>query len=418
MIPFKEWDSGQFSGNSKSACDLPLDLAENMSKEGSLGTHYQHQEPNMIQRNYSVLIISTRDTLQDMTSISSNLSGNITPKAECLNATLPDYHPKLIPVLYSIIFTFGFIGNGLVITVLCLRGDLKSIATIYILNLVVADLLFLATLPFWATYYAFGYNWMFGNTMCKISSSLLSLNIFASIFFISCMSVDRYLAIVYPLRSQRRTLHQAFLVSLLVWILAIVSSFPAFYFRNVYYMKKMGVYACAMDFPKETYASWHVGLSLMKITLGFFFPLSVICTCYLLIALHLKNAKRPRLTMQNRDRVLKIVTAIVMAFLTCWLPFHTLTFLDALLRLNVISDCRIVTFVERAMPFGIWLGFSNSCINPLLYCFVGNQFRENLRDLFRLRLSLKANSQPSSLIKGSDYKGQEPSVHHCKDTAV
>ncbi|XP_063289432.1 type-2 angiotensin II receptor [Pelobates fuscus] len=370
----------------------------------------------MIYVNSLVLII-TRETLHDISLTMFNISNDLTPTASCWNTTHSAYEFDLLPVLYSIIFILGFIGNILVITVLCLQGDVKTVASIYIMNLAVADTLFLTTLPFWATYYSFRLHWMFGKAMCKISSSLVSLNLFASIFFISCMSVDRYLAIVYPLRSQRRTLTQASLVVFAVWSLSIIFSLPTFYFRNTYYIESLGVHACVMDFPKETYATWCVALSLVKICFGFFLPLTTIGTCYMMIALHLKKSKGPIINKQNRDRVLKIVSAIVMTFLICWLPFHLLTFLDALLRMGIIKNCRIEKSVEAAIPISVCLGFSNSCINPLLYCFVGNQFRENFRNVFDFRLSQRLNNQHSTSRKGSDPKVQELS-HLKKDTMV
>ncbi|XP_077141490.1 type-2 angiotensin II receptor [Ranitomeya variabilis] len=329
--------------------------------------------------------------IEELQETTRNVTSNQSLPSSCPNNTIPDYQLNLLPAFYSFVFIFGFIGNSLVISVLCLEGDLKTVASIYILNLAIADLLFLMTLPFWATYYACGLNWMFGAVMCKISSSLLTLNIFASIFFISCMSVDRYMAIVYPLRSQRRTLNQAILVAFIIWALAIMSTLPTFYFRNTYYIKSLGVHACIMDFPTEEYSSWCVAMALLKIILGFCFPITIILTCYFMIGLHLKKTNGSILNKKTRDRVLKIVTAIVVCFLICWMPFHVLTFLDVLTRMEIINDCRIKTFVEAAMPLSICLGFSNSCINPLLYCFVGNQFRENFRNVFMV----KEHEQPS-----------------------
>ncbi|KAG9478354.1 hypothetical protein GDO78_013384 [Eleutherodactylus coqui] len=338
-----------------------------------------------------------------------NVTSNQSLPSSCTNNTIPGYQLDLLPAFYSFIFIFGFIGNSLVISVLCLRGDMKTVASIYILNLAVADLLFLMSLPFWATYYAFGLNWMFGAVMCKLSSSLLTLNLFASIFFISCMSVDRYLAIVYPLRSQRRTLTQALLVAFIIWAIAIMSTLPTFYFRNTYYIKNLDVHACIMDFPREEYSSWCVAMALLKITLGFCFPITVILTCYSMIGLHLKKTKGSTLNKKSRGRVLKIVTSIVVCFLICWLPFHVLTFLDVLTRTKIIDDCRTETIVEAAMPLSICLGFSNSCINPLLYCFVGNQFRENFKHVFSsIRLLQSTISHHNSSKRGSDSKEPEP----------
>ncbi|KAM4018889.1 type-2 angiotensin II receptor [Anomaloglossus baeobatrachus] len=347
--------------------------------------------------------------MEELWETTKNVTSNQSLPSSCANYTIPDYQLDLLPAFYSFIFIFGFIGNSLVISVLCLEGDVKIVARIYILNLAIADLLFLMTLPFWATYYAFGLNWMFGAVMCKISSSLLTLNIFASIFFISCMSIDRYLAIVYPLWSQRRTLNQAILVAFIIWALAIMLTLPTFYFRNTYYIKNLGVHACIMDFPKKEYSSWCVAMALLKITLGFCFPITIILTSYLMIGLHLKKTKGSILNRKTRDRVLKIVTAIVVCFLICWLPFHLLTFLDVLTRMKIINDCRTETLVETAMPLSICLGFSNSCINPLLYCFVGNQFRENFRNVFTsIRRIQGTNSHQNSIKGGNHSKEPDP----------
>lgn len=367
--------------------------------------YFRQPQRKIFYRNFSILVITT----ENLKIMSDNLTSNLTATSSCFNNTIEGYHMDLLPVFYSFICIFGFVGNSIVILVLCLQRDMKTVANIYIVNLATADLLFLITLPFWATYYAFGLNWMFGKVMCKISSSLLTLNLFASIFFITCMSIDRYMAIVYPLRSKRRTLTQAVIVALSVWALAIMATLPTFHFRNTYYLESLDVHACIMDFPKNNYSNWCVAMSLVKITVGFCMPVTVIITCYLKIGLHFKRSKGPVLNTQSRDRVLKIVTAIVVCFLVCWLPFHLLTFLDVLTRMKVIKDCKTEALIEAALPISICLAFSNSCINPLLYCFVGNQFRENFRHvLSSFKLLKSTNSQHNSSKKGSELREKEP----------
>ncbi|XP_067405792.1 type-2 angiotensin II receptor [Emydura macquarii macquarii] len=357
--------------------------------------------------NYSILN-TMEETLQDVHSSPANVSTEQLAPAPC-PLLYSDYQFTLIPVLYSVIFILGLAGNSVVIVVLCCHHGPKTVANIYIFNLAIADLLCLATLPLWAAYYAYGYNWLFGSVMCKISSSVLSLNMFASIFFLTCMSMDRYWAIVYPIRSQRRTLHQATLIALLVWGLACLSSLPTFYFRDTYFIESLGVNACIMAFPYEKYAKWSAGTALMKNTLGFLIPLLVMATCYMWIWMHLMKAKEFRKNKQKRDKVLKLVAAVVVAFLICWLPFHILTFLDALARMKIINNCDITTLIDITLPFGVCLGFANSCINPLLYCFIGHQFQEKLQHLCKLRLS-QFNSRrqsSSSSRKGSYLKDAE-----------
>ncbi|XP_062440684.1 type-2 angiotensin II receptor [Rhea pennata] len=359
-----------------------------------------------MQSNYS-LAITTGETLQALYTALTNTSAALRGPPPC-PLTSSDYQFSLIPVLFSIVFILGLVGNSVVVAVLCRQSGPKTVANIYIFNLAMADLLCLVTLPFWATYYAHGYNWLFGSLMCKISSSVLCLNMFASIFFITCMSLDRYHAIVHPIRSQRRTLQQAYVIALVVWSLACFSSLPTFYFRDTHYIKSLGVNACIMAFPHENYAKWSVGTAFLKNTVGFFIPLIVITTCYIWIRRHLLKAQEFGKNKQKRDKVLKLVAAVVVAFLICWLPFHILTFLDALAHMDIINDCAVTSIIDTALPFGICLAFANSCVNPLLYCFIGNQFQEKLHHLFKRQVyQFNSHRESSSLRKGSCFRDAE-----------
>ncbi|XP_025033375.1 apelin receptor B-like, partial [Python bivittatus] len=69
-------------------------------------------------------------------------------------------------------------------------------ADAYIGNLALADLAFVVTLPLWAAYTALRFHWPFGSALCKLSSYLVLLNMFASAFCLGCLGFERYLAIV------------------------------------------------------------------------------------------------------------------------------------------------------------------------------------------------------------------------------
>ncbi|XP_009864176.1 PREDICTED: type-2 angiotensin II receptor [Apaloderma vittatum] len=362
-----------------------------------------------MQSNYS-LVVTTRETLQVLYTALTNSSAALLSPPPC-PLTSSDYQFSLIPVLFSVVFVLGLAGNSVVILVLCCHSGPQTVANIYIFNLAMADLLCLATLPFWATYYAQGYSWLFGSLMCKISSSVLCLNMFASIFFITCMSMDRYHAIVHPIHSQRRTPQHAYFIALIVWGLACLSSLPTFYFRDTHYIESLGVSACIMAFPHKNYAKWSVATAFLKNALGFFIPLPVIVTCYIWIRRHLLKAQEFGKTKQKRDKVLKLVAAVVVAFLISWLPFHILTFLDALAHMNIIKNCDVTGIIDTALPFGICMAFTNSCINPLLYCFIGNQFQEKLHRLFKRRVyQFNSHRESSSLRKGSCFRDPETPV--------
>ncbi|XP_061454880.1 type-2 angiotensin II receptor [Rhineura floridana] len=347
--------------------------------------------------------IATEQPLQDLGSSPTNISFSY-----LCPIIVSSYQFVLIPVLYCIIFILGLAGNSMVVMVLCQPQSRKTVSNVYIVNLAVADLLALTTVPFWAAYYAYGYNWLFGSVMCKISGSVLCLTMFGSIFFITCMSLNRYQAIVHPFQSQQGTPQQAYNTALVVWGLAALTSLPTFYFRDTKYITELGVTACIMAYPSEKYSSWSAGMALMKNILGFLVPLAIITTCYVWIRVHLMKARGLGKNRQIRDRVLKLVAAVVVAFLICWLPFHILTFLDALSWMDVISNCWVTSAIDAALPFGLSMGFANSCINPLLYYFISSQFQEKLQHLFKLRLYQFSSSRESFCSrKTSSYKTTE-----------
>ncbi|XP_007422447.1 type-2 angiotensin II receptor [Python bivittatus] len=369
--------------------------------------HLLLSDPKMHFRNISITL-TTEQTLQDLSPT------NVSTREACL-INFSSHQFVLIPVVYCIIFTLGLVGNSMVITALCRQRSPKTVANVYIINLAVADLLALTTLPFWAASYAYGYNWVFGSIMCKLSSSILCLTMFASIFFIMCLSVNRYQAIVRPFQCQQGTLERAFIATFLVWGLATLTSLPTFCFRDVQYINELGVNACIMAYPSENYSTWSAVTALMKNILGFLVPMAIIFGCYICIRVHLKKAQGFTKRMKVRDRVLRLVAAVVVAFLICWLPFHIFTFLDALSWMEVISRCHLTSMIDAVLPFGLSMGFANSCINPLLYYFVGRQFQDKLQHLFKLSLSqfnssreTFSSSKTSSLKTAESLKEAEP----------
>ncbi|KAJ8282054.1 hypothetical protein COCON_G00045730 [Conger conger] len=350
-----------------------------------------------------------------------NLSGNGengSLEDGAANQTCPHFPPyehqnKLVPAIYSIIFILGFVGNGLVVYVLCQKASRRTVANTYMLSLALSDLIFLLCLPFWAVFYSFDYYWVFGWFMCKVCGGLLSLNLYASIFFITCMSVDRYLAIVCPFKSLgKRSLCRARVISCAVWMAAWIPTLPTVVFRDTVYLEHIDKMVCAILYPTP---SWDIGLSLMKNILGFLLPFSIIASCYCSIGRHLLTSPEMDKNTNNLDRVLKVVVAVVLAFFVCWFPFHVLTFLDILARLGATVPCWVLGPIETALPYTLCLGFSNSAINPFLYCFVGNHFREQLVNLCAARTSrlLQTRDSISTRLssfsrKLSDLKDLEP----------
>ena len=135
-------------------------------------------------------------------------------------------------IIYCLAFVLGVFGNGVVIWVTGFKMK-KTVNTVWYLNLAVADFLFTAFLPLGVTYLALDNHWPFGNFMCRLNALVLSLNMFASVYILVVISVDRCVSVVWPVWAQNhRSVRKASCVSLGVWILALILSAPYFIFRD------------------------------------------------------------------------------------------------------------------------------------------------------------------------------------------
>lgn len=323
------------------------------------------------------------------------------------NSTMCDYSEwrpsySVIPVLYMLIFILGLSGNGVVIfTVWRAQGKWRA-ADIYIGNLALADLTFVVTLPLWAVYTAMGYHWPFGVSLCKISSYVVLLNMYASVFCLTCMSFDRYLAIVHSLSStQLRTRGHIRGSLTAIWLLSGLLAAPTLIFRTTKYDETSNRTSCAMDFSlvttKENENLWIAGLSISSSALGFLLPFLAMMVCYGFIGSTVtRHFNTLRKEDQRKRRLLKIITTLVVVFAACWMPFHIVKSADALSYLDLFpATCAFLRFLLLAHPYATCLAYVNSCLNPFLYAFFDLRFRSQCLCLLNLKKSLHASPASS-----------------------
>lgn len=204
----------------------------------------------------------------------------------CQNCNKPEPRPLpgvagiLIPLIYGVVCVVGLVGNTLVIHVIVNYTKNESVTNIYILNLAIADELFMLGLPFLAVQNAL-LSWPFGSLMCRVVMTVDAINQFTSIFCLTVMSVDRYMAVVHPIRScwwRRPNVAKA--ISATMWAGSFVVVLPVVVFADV--LKDDG--NCSIVWP-EPAEVWKTSFIVYTCTVGFFCPLLVICLCYLLIVI-------------------------------------------------------------------------------------------------------------------------------------
>ncbi|XP_077380181.1 somatostatin receptor type 5 [Festucalex cinctus] len=291
----------------------------------------------------------------------------------------------LLTAIISItVFMVGLAGNSLAIYVVLRYANMKTVTNIYILNLAVADELYIIGLPFLTTQNVLSY-WPFGSFLCRLVMTADSMNQFTSIFCLTVMSVDRYLAVVHPIRGSRwRHPRVAKAVSAAVWAVSFVVVLPVVIFSDV----QDTFNSCNMIWPEPTDV-WSTAFILYTTTVGFFGPLLIICLCYLLILIKVKTSGvRAGFTSRRRSerKVTRMVVVIVVVFVLCWLPFFIINIVNLVVIIPESSATAGIYF------FAVILSYANSCANPLLYGFLSDNFKQSFRKVLHAeRLCCKAN---------------------------
>lgn len=299
-------------------------------------------------------------------------------------------------VFYMLIFLTAIPGNLIVGWVIGSNRRSLSASDIYLFNLMLADTLLALILPFSAITVIHG--WVFGDVLCKMVSLVKEVNFYTSILFLVCISVDRYLVIVRAMESRKaQRLLCSGVVCGLVWLLGCVLSLPSFY-NEAFYVEFSDQTICAEHFETDHADEWRLATRIMRHLLGFLLPLVVMLICYSVTVVRLLRTRG-----FQKHRAMKVIVAVVVAFLLCWTPFHVSTIVDTLLRAKVVNfNCLTRTSVDIAMFATQNLGLLHCCVNPVLYAFVGEKFRRRfLHMLYRKgvldRFSVSRSSRSSSL---------------------
>ncbi|XP_043552481.1 somatostatin receptor type 1-like isoform X1 [Chiloscyllium plagiosum] len=158
----------------------------------------------------------------------SNWSGGGWPEG----AADEDVRMVVIQFVYALVCLVGLAGNAMVIFVILRYAKMKTATNIYLLNLALADELFMLSVPFVAAAAALD-RWPFGPLMCRAVLSVDGLNQFTSVFGLTVLSADRYVAVVHPIKAARyRRPSVARLVNLGVWLLSLLVILPIVVFAG------------------------------------------------------------------------------------------------------------------------------------------------------------------------------------------
>ncbi|XP_016417261.1 G-protein coupled receptor 4-like [Sinocyclocheilus rhinocerous] len=272
-----------------------------------------------------------------------------------------------LPVLYGIFFIIGTPLNLLALFGLYRLIQSENVLPVYVINLLIADLIQLLTLPLWIDYYANGHYWRFGPRSCQFMGLFFYISIYAGIFFMCIIALERHLAIARPLSFKHlRNLKFARWIALCIWILIAVP--PAIAFEKLY--PKQGNYTlCIEKYPSE---GSFITYRLITLLVSFIIPLSFI------VGLHRETVRSlmaiNSLLSEEKRSIRGLLTLLVAVFVTVLGPYHFIGCVKYVGLLIHSSPC----VWEKAVfvPYQLGRGFLslNSLLDPVFYIFLRRDF--------------------------------------------
>ncbi|XP_066530763.1 opioid receptor, delta 1a [Hoplias malabaricus] len=281
-----------------------------------------------------------------------------------------------ITALYSIICLVGLLGNILVMYGVVRYTKMKTATNIYIFNLALADALATSTLPFQSAKYLMN-TWPFGTALCKLVIAIDYYNMFTSIFTLTMMSVDRYIAVCHPVRAlEFRTPLKAKIINVCIWILSSAIGVPIMVIA-VTRVTDQGKTVCTLKFPEPDWY-WDTVTKICVFIFAFVVPVLVITVCYGLMILRLRSVRLlsgSKEKDRNMRRITRMVLVVVAAFIVCWTPIHIFIMVKTLVDVDQRNPLVVVSW-----HLCIALGYTNSSLNPVLYAFLDENFKRCFRE--------------------------------------
>lgn len=288
-----------------------------------------------------------------------------------------------------LLFCLAIPANGIVITVISRVQNVRTPTSTFLLNLCIADILIASLyIPFVTVdMYVTGY-WVFGDFMCRLVPFLFYLATNFSILILTAISVERYISVCLP-RQMHLTAKRATVTTIVLWMVAASAAVPLLIIRKSVPNPLFGE---NVEFCVETWSFKYAKVyKTLILAIFYVMPLVLMALVYYKIGRKVWASADKTRSMKlstkhasnSKLRLTKIALAIIFSFVVSWTPWNIMTIVFYFDRKNFPYSKHVlhVTF-----PMIYFVAFSNCAINPLLYCYMSQNFRKALQ-IFRKRHS-------------------------------
>lgn len=337
-----------------------------------------------------------------------------------------DFKYTLYSTVFSLVFVFGLLFNLVAIYIFACTIKIRNETTTYMINLAVSDLLFVLTLPF-RIFYFINQTWPFGKIQCKLSVALFYTNMYGSILFLTCISVDRFLAIVYPLSSRTlRTKRNAKIVCCCVWLVVLSGSLPTGFMLETTANSTASLSNSSTNrqycFENYSEKQWQSKLSKVVVfieTVGFVIPFLINLVCSIKVLRTLQNPQTlSRGGQLNKKKVLRMIVVHLLTFCFCFIPYNFNLVFYTLVRSDVFTNCKAEAVARTINPITLCIAVTNCCFDPVVYYFTSETIQNSIkrkamsiRNDHNLRETLRNSPRLQTLRSiGQKFSADESSV--------
>ncbi|KAJ8924374.1 hypothetical protein NQ315_007170, partial [Exocentrus adspersus] len=333
--------------------------------------------------------------------------------------------------LYVPVFLSAFFANVIVIIVVFKDQYMRSVTNYFLVNLSVADLLVTLVCMPNAAWRAYTTIYNFGEYTCKISAYFQCVAVAASIFTITAMAIDRYLAITRPFGMVYRCFNKTTTVIVIIglWLTSLSLFSPILWIYTLrvdeYYLtsENVTIAVCIEDWT-EFLISQH-SLGIVWFVFMFAVPGVIMLFAYSMMGRTLCAVMPPfdnnestctqqrNKVIRGRKRVACILLLLAFVFAVCWLPLHIM---------NLMRDTGTSTgnkFLSEVKVYLLLLGHANSALNPIIYCALSRKFRNSIKNLFCVQMPFRRRRRLVNnlkllclLFQWADSSGSGTQLHY------
>ncbi|XP_042096802.1 substance-K receptor isoform X3 [Ovis aries] len=303
-----------------------------------------------------------------------NISSGLDSNATGITAfSMPGWQLALWTAAYLALVLVAVMGNATVIWIILAHQRMRTVTNYFIVNLALADLCMAAFNAAFNFVYASHNIWYFGRAFCYFQNLFPITAMFVSIYSMTAIAADRYMAIVHPFQP-RLSAPGTRAVIAGIWLVALALAFPQCFYSTI--TMDEGATKCVVAWPEDSGGKTLLLYHLVVIALIYFLPLVVMFVAYSVIGLTLWRRSVPGHQahganlrhLQAKKKFVKTMVLVVVTFAICWLPYHLYFILG-----TFQEDIYCHKFIQQVYLALFWLAMSSTMYNPIIYCCLNHR---------------------------------------------